>query len=580
MPKAKRTKNKAQVKLKKSNLLNFFIVFIIFGVIGGIYLYLSTQAAGTYVTDPQHRAACIENSPSKTIVRPGEVFTARVRIQNVGSSTFSGAFGTLLGEFRDGPEVWNASGKELSSNIPPGGIATFNLTARAPSTPGVYPFEWAMGIVFKGFIPTACTGKTVQVINPPSVSLKANGQGNISLQRGSGLTLNWSSTNSPTRCVASGNWGGDKPGSGSESRTGDTSTTGTKTYTLACSNGVGSGSDTRQVTITSPPAPPTSSGGSGSSSGGGGGGGSTSSGGSRPTPTPAAPPSGGSTSTPPNPATPTEPPTTPTNFSASIKNDTTVELTWTKPEFNGVLAGYELERSQNQQDWQKVQEQVIENETYSDTVVGFETKYYYRIRAVDYSDNKSEYASTEITTPPFTANFISDEVTITSEDGKLSVRIPKEAIDGDAQCSLRNNNAILPPEIGRFENAAGPYEVLCKTKDGNIIESFNSPLAVTYKTEDLNYASLSYFAYGEDWQEIQGQYSDNVGFFEIKDQTSFTIMGKVKSTPLIVRVVIVLAIIATLIFGSLFGFYMYSRYKLNKSAKNKYDDYYRKEHGY
>lgn len=86
----------------------------------------------------------------------------------------------------------------------------------------------------------------------PAVTLSASSS---SVTTNSPLSLSWSATNNPS-CNASGTWSGSKPASGSENRSSDTASAGTKNYTLTCSNAGGSNSKTVSVNVTNPPPPP------------------------------------------------------------------------------------------------------------------------------------------------------------------------------------------------------------------------------------------------------------------------------------------------------------------------------------
>ncbi len=78
----------------------------------------------------------------------------------------------------------------------------------------------------------------------PVVTISVNP---TSIGTGSQSTINWSATNNPTSCTASGSWSGAKSSSGSTS-TGVQATAGTKTFTLVCSNSAGS--DTKSASLT------------------------------------------------------------------------------------------------------------------------------------------------------------------------------------------------------------------------------------------------------------------------------------------------------------------------------------------
>ncbi len=88
--------------------------------------------------------------------------------------------------------------------------------------------------------------------NVPNVSIAASPS---SLYKGSSSTLSWSTTNSPTKCTAGGDWSGLKSSSGSQS-TGALNSVQTYTYTLQCENQGGKGSTkTTTVVVSLPPAP-------------------------------------------------------------------------------------------------------------------------------------------------------------------------------------------------------------------------------------------------------------------------------------------------------------------------------------
>lgn len=83
-------------------------------------------------------------------------------------------------------------------------------------------------------------------VNVPAVSISVNPAA-IAANSTSGIT--WTTTGTPTSCVASGKWAGDKTIFGSES-TGRISTPGTYTYTLTCQNKAGKAAATGQIVVT------------------------------------------------------------------------------------------------------------------------------------------------------------------------------------------------------------------------------------------------------------------------------------------------------------------------------------------
>jgi hypothetical protein len=79
-----------------------------------------------------------------------------------------------------------------------------------------------------------------------------------SITAGSNSALSWSTSGNPSKCVASGNWGGEKTIFGSES-TGRISQPGNYTYALVCENSAGKAEASTTITVGNVPAPQVSS---------------------------------------------------------------------------------------------------------------------------------------------------------------------------------------------------------------------------------------------------------------------------------------------------------------------------------
>jgi hypothetical protein len=88
---------------------------------------------------------------------------------------------------------------------------------------------------------SASTGSTPKPVITMSISP-------ATISTGASSTINWSATNSPSSCTASGSWSGTKAASGSQS-TGAKPTAGTFTYTLSCTNSGGSSSASVNQTV-------------------------------------------------------------------------------------------------------------------------------------------------------------------------------------------------------------------------------------------------------------------------------------------------------------------------------------------
>ncbi len=516
------------------------------------------------------------------MVRPGERFTGTVKFYNSGSSTYSPNFGVALAEYRVSGSIWSASGLDLPGNIPPGGTVQFNLTLTAPTTPGVYSFDWGIAIVFNGFIPEPCYGPAITVTNPPSVTLLANSaNSDISVAKGTGLTLSWSASNNPSICTASGSWGGSKPANGSENRTGDTATAGVKTYSITCSNGAGSSAATRKVTVNNPPQPP--SGGGGGSSGGSSGSGSSGSSGATGSNSGSSGSTGGRGGAAPGSSSSAPsvsgPPTSPSDFSSTNQDKTTVRLTWKNPSYSPGLSGYELERSIDQKNWDKVGKDNTPEESYDDTTVDFGTTYYYRLRVIGVNDLKSEYATSQVTTELFQANTDSDQTTLTSDDQKVNVTIPKSAFDSEANCSLRINNDVLSPTKDKYETVVGPYEILCKISDGTIVTRFKQPVIVTVNVKKQPYSAYSFYTLSNDWQEIPTKPIKSEARLDLTDQTTFVLLGKKGNASLIVKILIGLIVLMAIGVGALYLLRWLAVKKEQQQIASIQEDYFRKEHG-
>ncbi len=568
-----RKKPKPAYKKKHAGLHNLGLFMVVFSVLGGVMLLYKTQAAVSFVAYPPHRAQCVANSPSKTFVRPGETFPVTVQMKNTGTSTWSPDYGFFLSEYSSGATsgvtIWkNVKGATFTGSTGPGGTRTFNLTVTAPTTPGTYGMSWGMHIVFAGFLHDPCTNKNITVKNPPAVSLNLNGQAsNISVTKGAGLTLSWSASNGATSCTASGNWSGAKspPSGGSENRSGDTASTGTRTYTLVCSNEVGAGTAiTRTVSVTAPPtSPPPSGGGSGGTSSGGSG--------SRA--------SGGSSGSVPALTVDTTPPSAPTNFQANY-DENEVILRWDAASGDQGVSGYELEKSTDQVNWQRIGDTVT-GESYTDQEVSFDMTYYYRLRALDQAGNASSHATTEVKTGSFDPNAKADEaLVLTSDDGVAKVTIPAGALSEEASCTLKPSR-YLTPSLKDYVSFSGPYELVCKVASGNKISSFAQPVSVeVILNEDMKkeYSEFKYFTRSDDWEEVSEPSSDNS--FVLGESTDFALMGKTKKTPLWQKILLVLFVIGTIAGLAIVVLTRVSRWRLKRKLEEQNRANYYKEHGY
>ncbi len=100
----------------------------------------------------------------------------------------------------------------------------------------------------------------------PVVSLSVSPS---TVKQGASATRQWSVSNSPTTCTASGDWSGAKAATGGPESTGALNSVKTYTYTLTCSNSGGSGQAQASVIVSANTQPPPPGGGTPPPSGGG-----------------------------------------------------------------------------------------------------------------------------------------------------------------------------------------------------------------------------------------------------------------------------------------------------------------------
>jgi hypothetical protein len=93
---------------------------------------------------PNNKAAYVSQANVPLTMAAGSTATVRVTMRNSGTSTWSTANGHRLSE--NAGTDWGIADVPLpgTQTTGPGGSRTFTFTIKAPSTPGVYPFQWRM----------------------------------------------------------------------------------------------------------------------------------------------------------------------------------------------------------------------------------------------------------------------------------------------------------------------------------------------------------------------------------------------------------------------------------------------------
>lgn len=262
-------------------------------------------------------------------------------------------------------------------------------------------------------------------------------------------------------------------------------------------------------------------------------------------------------------AAPVAPPTTPGNFQATTTSGTAViTLSWTASSAAYGIRGYTIERSLDQVNWQLLASSVTAV-SYNDTTTAFGVHYYYRISAVDPSGQASGYAYADVVTNAFSANVSTQNggTIFNSPDGIVSVTVPAGAMPNNAACSVQLIGISGGGQPGGADHSvvAGPYELLCKTPDGNSVVTFSSPIQWQFNLK----GALKGLANPLPHQYVGNVASENplipgAVFYAAKSQLTFAytsdnpVMVAAETTgglPIDINVVVILVAVGLLILG-------------------------------
>src|ERR1700716_1758393 len=98
----------------------------------------------------------------------------------------------------------------------------------------------------------------------------------------------------------------------------------------------------------------------------------------------------------------TQPPTNPSNLSATAASASRIDLSWTASTDNVGVTGYLVERCQGSGCTNFSQMATPSGTSYSDTSLSASTSYSYRVRARDAANNLGPYSATASATTPVT----------------------------------------------------------------------------------------------------------------------------------------------------------------------------------
>ncbi len=281
----------------------------------------------------------------------------------------------------------------------------------------------------------------------------------------------------------------------------------------------------------------------------------------------------------------TSPPTKPTDFTASSNpDDPGVQLNWTASTDDVAVAGYKLERSSDDsQTWETLTSS-LKDTNYFDYQTKFDTKYEYRVSAIDTTGNVSEAANTQILASSFQPNAGPDKsISLHSDDNTVGVEIPAGSLKTDAVCSVQLDSQIgTGPSVKNYIQIGGPYNIICKGDDNVVISSFEKPLSVSVSTKDYKkYKTRAYYVKStgnNNWSKIAKfthNKKDNTDNFILQNGNSFVVMAKLSHTPIWIKLLIGLVILV----GVGFGFLLITRLITRRRLEQQYNDYYRKSAG-
>ncbi len=158
------------------------------------------------------------------------------------TSLYTGDSSTLSWSVTNNPSSCTASGNWSGIKSGTGTASTGALTAAK-----TYTYTLSCSNSGGNGYATA----TVAVVDPPPnlpiVSLSSNPVGPVT--PGTAVTLTWAVTNTPSSCIATGDWTGAKATGGGSQAMGALNTIKSYTYTISCSNSTGSTIDTAVIQV-------------------------------------------------------------------------------------------------------------------------------------------------------------------------------------------------------------------------------------------------------------------------------------------------------------------------------------------
>jgi len=140
---------------------------------------------------------------------PGQTHTVTIQMRNTGNTTWTDANGYRLGSQNPGDNMtWGVHRVGVSGSVPPGAVATFTFSVRAPSTLGYHNFQWQM--VRDGYAWFGDSPNSVKDVVTASIGASPASCGLYIGQTSCSVTVNWNTTRGDGQVWVSnldnGNW--------------------------------------------------------------------------------------------------------------------------------------------------------------------------------------------------------------------------------------------------------------------------------------------------------------------------------------------------------------------------------------
>ncbi|MHB1056510.1 MAG: DUF4329 domain-containing protein [Rhodanobacter sp.] len=161
-------------------------------------------ASGSFTVPLAVRDAQFSTQTLVTAMLPGQKKNVTVQMRNNGNYTWTAASNFRLGSQNPADNAtWGVSRVNATTNVAPGQTGTFNFAITAPSTPGIYNFQWRMlqeGVAWFGDLTPNMAVKVLSgsISASPATCTIPNGSSTCT------ATLNWTSNSSTSEVWVSG----------------------------------------------------------------------------------------------------------------------------------------------------------------------------------------------------------------------------------------------------------------------------------------------------------------------------------------------------------------------------------------